>query len=168
MIELFGKVWPGMPRRVVNTHEDGDHVWGNQLFEGAEFIAHKTVPDRMRHAADPRKAKQLVKGADRLLTRLFLRAVHPGALAIVRQLQEDFDFDGIKLTLPTAVFDERRVLELDGTEVHLIYVGPCHQVGDIIVHVPSERVLFAGDVVYCESHQWAGPAATRNGSRASI
>src|SRR5512139_1396924 len=32
MIELFGKVWHGMPRRVVNTHEDGDHVWGNQLF----------------------------------------------------------------------------------------------------------------------------------------
>lgn len=28
MIELFGKVWEGMPRRVINTHEDGDHVWG--------------------------------------------------------------------------------------------------------------------------------------------
>ena len=37
MIELFGKVWRGMPRRVVNTHGDGDHVWGNQLFEGAEI-----------------------------------------------------------------------------------------------------------------------------------
>jgi glyoxylase-like metal-dependent hydrolase (beta-lactamase superfamily II) len=30
MIELFGKVWRGMPKRVVNMHEDGDHVWGNQ------------------------------------------------------------------------------------------------------------------------------------------
>jgi glyoxylase-like metal-dependent hydrolase (beta-lactamase superfamily II) len=29
MIELFGKVWPGMPKRVINTHEDADHVWGN-------------------------------------------------------------------------------------------------------------------------------------------
>lgn len=45
MIELFGKVWRGMPKRVVNTHEDGDHVWGNQLFEGAEIIAH---PSRSR------------------------------------------------------------------------------------------------------------------------
>jgi len=26
MIELFGKVWPAMPKRVINTHEDGDHV----------------------------------------------------------------------------------------------------------------------------------------------
>lgn len=39
MIELFGKVWKAMPKRVINTHEDGDHVWGNQLFEGAEIIA---------------------------------------------------------------------------------------------------------------------------------
>jgi hypothetical protein len=25
MIELFGKVWQDMPKRVVNTHEDADH-----------------------------------------------------------------------------------------------------------------------------------------------
>ena len=29
MIELFGKVWPAMPKRVINTREDGDHVWGD-------------------------------------------------------------------------------------------------------------------------------------------
>ena len=27
MIELFSKVWLSMPKRVINTHEDGDHVW---------------------------------------------------------------------------------------------------------------------------------------------
>jgi glyoxylase-like metal-dependent hydrolase (beta-lactamase superfamily II) len=31
MIELFGKVWPGMPKRVINTHEDGDPMWGNAM-----------------------------------------------------------------------------------------------------------------------------------------
>ena len=47
MIELFGKVWRGMPKRVVNTHEDGDHVWGNQLFEGADhFLSRKLLPSR--------------------------------------------------------------------------------------------------------------------------
>ena len=44
MIELFSKVWPAMPNCVINTHEDGDHVWGNQLFEGAEIIAHGGGP----------------------------------------------------------------------------------------------------------------------------
>jgi glyoxylase-like metal-dependent hydrolase (beta-lactamase superfamily II) len=147
MIELFGRVWPGMPKRVINTHEDGDHVWGNQLFRGAEIIAHRTVPERMKQLADPKETQQLLKGADGLLSRLMLGAMHPGALAIARQLRQDYDFDGIELALPTTVFDERHVLDLDGMEAHLIYVGPCHQVGDTIVHVPAEGVVFAGDVI---------------------
>lgn len=158
MIELFGKVWPRMPKRVVNTHEDGDHVWGNQLFEGAEIIAHRTVPERMRHVADPTETQELLRGADRFLSRLLLKAVHPGALAIAQQLEQDYDFKGINLVLPTTVFDTRHVLDLDGTEVQLIYVGPCHQVGDTLVYVPKERVLFAGDVIFrqCTPMGWRG------------
>jgi len=158
MIELFGRVWPGMPRRVVNTHEDADHVWGNQLFEGAEIIAHRLVPARMRHVADPGGSQKLLASADRLATRLLLRAIHPGVLALARQLQQDYDFRGIKLVVPTTVFDEHHVLDLDGTEVRLIYVGPCHQVGDTIVYVPKERVVFAGDVIFrqCTPMGWAG------------
>jgi glyoxylase-like metal-dependent hydrolase (beta-lactamase superfamily II) len=158
MIELFGKVWPGMPKWVVNTHEDGDHVWGNQLFQGAEIIAHRTVKELMPKIADPRETQQLLKSAGRFLPRMLLKALHPGALAIARQLREDYDFEGIELVLPTTVFEERLVLDLDGTEVHLIHVGPCHQVGDTIVHVPKERVLFAGDVIFreCTPVGWNG------------
>jgi hypothetical protein len=25
---LFRKVWQGAPKRMIFTHEDGDHVWG--------------------------------------------------------------------------------------------------------------------------------------------
>jgi cyclase len=158
MIELFSKVWPGMPRRVVNTHEDGDHVWGNQLFDGAEIIAHRAVPDRITQVADPWKSQELLNGVDCVLSRWILRVFHPGVLAIATQLQQDYDFDDIKLALPTTLFDERYVLNLDGTEVNLIYVGPCHQVGDTIVHVPAERVLFAGDVIFrqCTPIGWTG------------
>ena len=158
MIELFGKVWRGMPRRVINTHEDGDHVWGNQLFEGAEIIAHRTVRELMPRVADPKETRRLIRGADRFLTRMLLKALHPGALAVARQLQEDYDFEGIRLELPTTVFEERHVLDLDGTEVHLVYVGPCHQIGDTIIHVPGEKVLFAGDVIFreCTPMGWNG------------
>jgi len=148
MIELFGKVWRGMPKRVINTHEDADHVWGNQLFEGAEIIAHRTAAERMKHVADPKETQDLLKAASSFLPRLLLKVLHPGALAIARQLLQDYNSDGIKLALPTTVFDERHVLNLDVTEVHLIFVGPCHQAGDTIVHVPTEGVVFAGDVIF--------------------
>ena len=158
MVELFGKVWPSMPKRVINTHEDADHVWGNQLFDGAEIIAHQTVPERMKEVADPKESQKLMHGVGRFLTRILLKAIHPGVLAAGEQLREDYNFDNIELVLPTTLFDERYELDLDGTPVHMIYVGPCHQVGDTIVHLPKEGVVFAGDVVFrlCTPMGWTG------------
>jgi len=100
----------------------------------------------------------LLGGVRHVLTRVLLNALHPGVVAIGRQLMEDYTFDGIELVPPTTVFDARYELDLDGTEVHLIYVGPCHQVGDAIVHVPKERVVFAGDVLFrqCTPMGWTG------------
>lgn len=158
MIDLFGKVWKAMPGKVINTHEDGDHVWGNQLFEGAEIIAHRSVKELMPHVADPKETQDLINMVKNPEKRLMLKGMHPGALAIAEQLNQDYDFDGIKLVLPTTVFDERYVLNLDGTEVHLIYVGPCHQTGDTLIHVPSEGVIFSGDVIFheCTPMGWNG------------
>jgi cyclase len=158
MIELFSEVWTAMPRYVVLTHEDIDHVAGNQLFPDAEVIAHRTMPDRMKQAADPAESQKLTHAVHHLTTRAVLRAAHHGVLAAAKQLDENFDFDGIELVLPTTLFDDRYVLDLDGTEVHLIYVGPAHQVGDVIVHVPSEGVLFAGDLLFNQSTPmgWVG------------
>jgi glyoxylase-like metal-dependent hydrolase (beta-lactamase superfamily II) len=158
MIEMFSKVWPSMPRRVINTHEDADHVWGNQLFEGAEIIAHRSVPERMKHVANPEEFQKLMHGVANVSTRQALQALHPGLVAAGQQLLEDYNFDGIELVLPTTLFDTRYELDLDGTEVHLIYVGPCHQVGDTIIHVPKERVVFAGDVLFrqCTPMGWTG------------
>jgi glyoxylase-like metal-dependent hydrolase (beta-lactamase superfamily II) len=158
MIELFGRVWPGMPRRVVNTRGDGAHVWGNQLFEGAEIIAQRAVPGRMERTADPRAFQKLLDDASRLLPRLRLRVVHPGALAAARQLERDYDFDGITPAPPTTVFEDRLVLDLDGTEAYLTHVGPGREAGDTIVHVPSEGVLFAGDVIFRDCTPLGGPA----------
>jgi len=158
MIALFSKVWCGMPKCVINTHEDADHVWGNQLFEGAEIIAHRSVPERMKHVANPQESQKLLHGVKNFLFRTVLRLAHPGIVAAGQQLLEDYNFDGIELVLPTTLFDTRYELNLDGTEVHLIYVGPCHQVGDTIIHVPKERVVFAGDVLFrqCTPMGWTG------------
>jgi glyoxylase-like metal-dependent hydrolase (beta-lactamase superfamily II) len=158
MIELFGTVWKGMPQYVAITHEDGDHVWGNQLFKGAEIIAHRSVPERMKIVAEPEETQELLHGVDRFLSRTVLKVLHPGVAAAGQQLLEDYNLEGVELVPPTTLFDTHHVVNLDGTEVHMIYVGPCHQVGDAIVHVPKEGVVFAGDIIFtqCTPMGWVG------------
>jgi cyclase len=158
MIELFGTVRKGMPKYVAITHEDGDHVWGNQLFKGAEIIAHRSVPERMKIVAEPEETQELLHGVDRFLSRTVLKVLHPGVAAAGLQLLEDYNLEGVELVPPTTLFDTRHVVSLDGTEVHMIYVGPCHQVGDAIVHVPKEGVVFAGDIIFteCTPMGWVG------------
>jgi glyoxylase-like metal-dependent hydrolase (beta-lactamase superfamily II) len=44
-------------------------------------------------------------------------------------------------------------------EVHLIEVGPAHTAGDALVHVPKDRTVCTGDILFIESTpiMWAGP-----------
>ena len=72
-----------------------------------------------------------------------------------------FDFEGIDLTLPTTTFDERLTLRVGDKEVHLVEVGPAHTSGDAIVHVPADRVVFTGDILFIGSHPivWDGPVS---------
>jgi len=112
----------------------------------------------MKHVADPEETRKLLHGVADGPTLRALEAMHPGVAAAGLQLLEDYNLDGVELVLPTTLFDTRHELDLDGTEVHLIYVGPCHQVGDTIIHVPKERVVFAGDVLFrqCTPMGWTG------------
>ena len=46
MAALYAQVRPAPPGVVVNTHHNGDHCWGNQVFAGAEIIAHRGCAER--------------------------------------------------------------------------------------------------------------------------
>jgi glyoxylase-like metal-dependent hydrolase (beta-lactamase superfamily II) len=50
-------------------------------------------------------------------------------------------------------------LAVGGRNVELIEVGPAHSPGDLIVHVPDQRVVFAGDLVFVgvTPIMWVGP-----------
>lgn len=147
LLESYSSVCSGPVRRVLNTHRNGDHCWGNQLFEGAEILGHRscaaafglenpTVMQMLRNATDSQE---------------------PAVAALARSLSE-WDFSGIELRPPSTLIDDRLVLDLDGVPVHLVHVGPAHTAGDIIAHLPEQGVVFAGDVVFrlCTPVGWEG------------
>jgi glyoxylase-like metal-dependent hydrolase (beta-lactamase superfamily II) len=69
-----------------------------------------------------------------------------------------WDFRGIELRPPTTLLDDRLAIDLDGLAAELLYVGPAHTAGDVIVHLPAQRVVFTGDVLFrlCTPIGWEG------------
>ena len=147
LIATYARVRREPARRVVNTHHNGDHAWGNQLFPDAEIIGHRRCA-----AAFGRERPEVMQ-----MLRDAAGSDDPALAHLGRQLAA-WDFRGIELRPPTTVFDDRLTLDLDGTRVELIAVGPAHTAGDVLVHLPDARVLFSGDVLFrlCTPIGWDG------------
>ena len=62
------------------------------------------------------------------------------------------------LTWPTLTFRGEMTLRMGRLEVQIIHPGPGHTGGDTIVWVPSQRVLFAGDLVEYKAGIYTGDA----------
>jgi len=147
MMQTYAEVWPEPARRVVNTHHNGDHCWGNQLFEGAEIIGHRLCRDYF--TAEGPEGLQALRG--------LTDHENPAIRELARRLAE-WDFAGIRLTPPTTLVEDRLELDLDGIPVHLLYVGPAHTAGDLVVHLPDHGVVYAGDILFrlCTPIGWEG------------
>lgn len=154
MLDAMSARTDGAPiRRLVNTHGDPDHCWGNQLLAGAEIIATRATAEDVR-GDDPRRLRLLAGLGGALGGRLA-----PGGLAAFAHLLRPYDFGGIKVTPPTETFDGRRELQVGGRQVELIELGPAHTPGDLIVHVPGAGAVFAGDLMFVgvTPIMWVGP-----------
>jgi cyclase len=133
---------------LVNTHGDPDHTFGNQLVEGAQIIASAHAAQDMLDGEAPEDLRGLVEAAPRM-----------GAAGeyILRAFSE-FDFSNITLVTPSRTFDGEMRLTVGDVPVSLIEVGPAHTRGDTLLHLPDERVVFSGDVLFVGGHpvMWAG------------
>ncbi len=147
MIGLYADVWAQPAAHVVNTHHNGDHCWGNQLFPESEIIGHRLCAESFEDfPPDVTEALRLATDSEDPAIRDFAEKLAP------------WDFSGIELTPPTRLVEDRLDLELDGLPLEILYVGPAHTMGDVIVHLPEQRVVFAGDILFyrCTPISWEG------------
>lgn len=133
---------------VVNTHANGDHCYGNALVEGAEIVTTRAAAEEMAHES-PAVIGEFVRRAPEL-----------GPLGeYVRHCFGAFQFAEVQPRLPSRTFDGALSLAVGTRRVELIELGPAHTRGDLIVHLPDERLVFTGDLLFVQGTPivWAGP-----------
>jgi glyoxylase-like metal-dependent hydrolase (beta-lactamase superfamily II) len=135
---------------VVNTHANGDHTHGNGLLPGAEIVASAASAREMEAFAPAMLAQLKAAGA-------------AGQLGVAgryfAEIFAPFDFAGVAGRSPTRTFEGRLDLKVGDKGVRLIEVGPAHTAGDVIVHVPTDRTVFTGDILFIDGTpiMWDGP-----------
>ncbi len=135
---------------IVNTHANGDHTHGNGCCHHAEIIASEASAREME-SFTPHDLIALMEAAPGLgETGRYILGMF-GA----------FDFHDIAERLPTRTFTGTLDLKVGDKAVELIEVGPAHTHGDVLVHVPADRTVYTGDILFIDGTpiMWAGPVA---------
>jgi cyclase len=151
MLDAMRRAVPAAARigTLVNTHANPDHTFGNQLLSGATIIASAACAAEMRETP-PQMLAAMQKN---------WRVLGEGAAFFYEMMGRSFHFDEVVLTLPTQTFDQELTLKVGAKDVRLLKVGPAHTSGDTMVHVPEDRTVFTGDILFVGGHpvMWAGP-----------
>ena len=134
--------------KLVNTHKDGDHWFGNRLMKHAEIIASDATAEAMKHATPQLFRDALKNRPDGFVGDYIFRVHGP-----------PFDFEGVDPVRPNRTFSDRLDLKVGDKDVHLIEVGPAHTEGDTLVYVPQSKAIYTGDIVFLDNTPviWAGP-----------
>ena len=165
--EELKAITPKPIRFVVNTHFHFDHSHGNQIYgPDVEVIGHEftraalvsglsktsrsyasfigTIPAQME------QLKKRIAEADageraRLEAQLAVMERHYRATQAVEP------------TPPTVTLSDHLTMHRGGREIRLLFLGRGHTGGDVVVHLPKERLVITGDLLT------AGPAYLGDG-----
>ncbi len=148
-------------RQLVNTHSDGDHWFGNELVGAETIVATEAAAGVMVHHGPPQmKALRTLAKVLRGLGGMPCPGRRRWAVMgdYFECMVRPFQFDGIRPTLPNRTFTGSLTLEVGGREVVLLEAGPAHTEGDLVVHLPDVRAVFAGDLLFLGSTpvMWQG------------
>lgn len=147
------------PRYVVNSHFHGDHTGGNTVFPEATIIA--TTPTAPLISAENEKMLRLLRERGMELdaeSRAEAAATtDPAVRRDIEEQSDDFlalvrEAPEARVRPPDVTFESRLTIHGSRREARLISWGGGHTPSDAVLYLPTERVLFAGDLIFYRCH----------------
>lgn len=133
------KITPLPITHVIVTHYHADHIYGLQAFKalGARVVAHRAAKVYMNSETA------------RLRLEASREELAPWVNESTRLVEADEWLDG------------DQTLRVGGLDFQIRIVGPSHTPEDLVVYVPAQKVLFAGDLVFRSRIPYVGQADSR-------
>ena len=140
LIAEIRRITPQPIRHVIVTHYHADHIYGLQAFKavGATVIAHVAGRDYLNSDT----------------ARLRLEASR-------RDLFPWVDDKTEVLAADRWLHARETRLRVGTVDFHIRHAGPAHTAEDLVVHLPQQGVLFAGDLVFQGRIPFIGQADSR-------
>jgi glyoxylase-like metal-dependent hydrolase (beta-lactamase superfamily II) len=156
--EELKAITPKPIRFVVNSHHHFDHSHGNQIYgPEVEIIATQFARDQIvaGKSVDARPYNTFIGGIPNTIKSLEARLAAAtdekeretiaSQLAVQRNHLEGTK--AVKPTPPTVTLTHAMTLFRGGREIRLLHLGRGHTGGDVIVHLPKERIIATGDLL---------------------
>jgi cyclase len=116
-------------RFLINSHHAFDHTSANCVFDrkGVTIIGSRVCRE------------ELARHGEHNFKRWSARE------AYVKKILEE---KSVTVALPHITFDHELELDFGGETIQLFFCGHAHTPGDIIIYLPKDQILFAGDLLW--------------------
>jgi glyoxylase-like metal-dependent hydrolase (beta-lactamase superfamily II) len=148
---------------LINTHLHLDHTAGNVVFADVPILAQEMTLRLMQtFLGTAGNNRWLVSNHSQKL-RLFFGSNVQELVPPSDPLNEWFanrmsgpEYRSIELVGPSETFGDRMVLQTSGGPLYLDYWGSAHCDGDLILHMPRQKIAFLGDLLFVGRFPWLG------------
>ncbi|MBX3378773.1 MAG: MBL fold metallo-hydrolase [Phycisphaeraceae bacterium] len=131
-------------KTLINTHHHGDHTGGNYAFTGdCTVMAHRNALPRIAG-----QSERMMTGAKSAAAQVG-KSEKPSKGAVLKDLSA-LDAAGVTKDSwnPNKGLGDKESITIGGIDLEIVHVGNGHTDNDLIIVVPGENVMHAGDLIF--------------------